>query len=218
MGSGTEHTCTVVRGDFVELPGVRVRVTPPAGEAFDVEMGVHPLVVGQSAECDVVLADTFVSRQHCRIALTPEGLLVRDLGSRNGTFVGDVRVIEALIEPGAKVVVGETSLVPRLIGGSSSVPLSSSVRFGEAVGSSVAMRSLFAQLERAARTDETVLLLGESGTGKELLAHALHTESPRKKGPFVVLDCTALAPTLLESELFGHTRGAFTGASEARTG
>ncbi|MEZ4310604.1 MAG: sigma 54-interacting transcriptional regulator [Polyangiaceae bacterium] len=218
MSSGTEHTRTVVRGDFIELPGVRVRVTPPQGEAFEVEMGVHPLVVGQSAECDVVLADTFASRQHCRIALTPEGILVRDLGSRNGTFVGDVRVIEALIEPGAKVVVGETSLVPRLIGGSSSVPLSSSVRFGEAVGSSVAMRSLFAQLERAARTDETVLLLGESGTGKELLAHALHTESPRKKGPFVVLDCTALAPTLLESELFGHTRGAFTGASEARTG
>jgi transcriptional regulator with PAS, ATPase and Fis domain len=80
------------------------------------------------------------------------------------------------------------------------------------------MRALFAQLERAARSDETVLLLGESGTGKELLARALHTESPRQNGPFVVLDCTALAPTLLEAELFGHTRGAFTGAAESRAG
>lgn len=218
MPPRNDDTRTVVRIDSVELPGIRVTVTPPKGRSFDVALGVHPLVVGQSPECDVVLADDAVSRQHCRLSLTPRGLLVQDLGSKNGTFAGNVRIIEALVEADTKISAGDSRLVPKRAGASASVPLSRGVRFGEAVGCGVAMRALFAQLERAARTDETVLLLGESGTGKELLARALHTESPRRGGPFVVLDCTALAPTLLEAELFGHTRGAFTGASESRAG
>jgi transcriptional regulator with PAS, ATPase and Fis domain len=213
-----EDTRTVVRIDAVELPNIKVAVSPPKGRGFEVPLGVHPLLVGTSSECDIVLADGAVSRQHCRLSLTQRGLLVQDTGSKNGTFVGNVRIIEALVEPDTKILVGDTRLVPKHAGKASSVPLSRGVRFGDAVGCGVAMRVLFAQLERAARTDETVLLLGESGTGKELLARALHTESPRRGGPFVVLDCTALAPTLLEAELFGHARGAFTGASEARTG
>ncbi len=218
MPPRNEDTRTVVRSDSIELPGIRVTVTPPKGRSFDVPLGVHPLVVGQSAECDLVLVDDAVSRQHCRLSLTPRGLLVEDLGSKNGTFVGNVRILAALVEPDTKIIAGGSRLVPGRAGAAASVPRSRGVRFGEAVGCGVTMRALFAQLERAARTEETVLLLGESGTGKEVLARALHTESPRRSGPFVVLDCTALAPTLLEAELFGHTRGAFTGASESRVG
>ena len=218
MPPRNEDTRTVVRSDSIELPGIRVTVTPPKGRSFDVPLGVHPLVVGQSAECDLVLVDDAVSRQHCRLSLTPRGLLVEDLGSKNGTFVGNVRILAALVEPDTKIIAGGSRLVPGRAGAAASVPLSRGVRFGDAVGCGVTMRALFAQLERAARTEETVLLLGESGTGKEVLARALHTESPRRSGPFVVLDCTALAPTLLEAELFGHTRGAFTGASESRVG
>src|SRR5262249_1870592 len=98
------------------------------------------------------------------------------------------------------------------------VPISSSERFGEALGRSIAIRALFATLERAAATSETILLLGESGTGKEVLASAIHANSPRKDGPFVVFDCSATAPNLIEAEPFGHARGAFTGATMARAG
>ncbi len=218
MSWKSEDTRTVIRIDAVELPNIKVAVSPPKGRSFDVPLGVHPLVVGTTADCDIVLPDAAVSRQHCRLSLTPRGLLVQDAGSKNGTFVGNVRIIEAIVEPDTKITVGDSRLVPKRGGAAASVPLSRGVRFGGAVGCGVAMRALFAQLERAARTDETVLLLGESGTGKELLARALHTESTRQQGPFAVLDCTALAPTLLEAELFGHTKGAFTGASEARIG
>jgi DNA-binding NtrC family response regulator len=106
----------------------------------------------------------------------------------------------------------------RMGGSPSIVSLSSSARFGEAVGQSVAMRALFAKLERAAASTGTILLLGESGTGKEVLARAIHAESPRGSGPFVVFDCSAIAPNLLESELFGHVRGAFSGAVGPREG
>ncbi|MEZ4293629.1 MAG: sigma 54-interacting transcriptional regulator [Polyangiaceae bacterium] len=218
MASKTEGTRTVVRLDSVDVPAVRVIVKPAKGRSFEVPLGVHPLTVGQSPECEIVLNDSSVSRQHCRISQTPRGISVRDLESKNGTFIGDVRVIEAIVEPSTKILVGDSRLVLKRAGGSASVPLSRGARFGEAVGCGVAMRALFAQLERAAQTDETVLLLGESGTGKELLARALHTESPRRNGPFVVVDCTTLAPTLLEAELFGHARGAFTGAATSRAG
>src|SRR5262249_18442933 len=109
-------------------------------------------------------------------------------------------------------------IILRVAGAPSLVPISQSARFGEAIGSSLPMRALFAKLERAAATAETILLLGESGTGKELLARGIHDTSARREGPFVVFDCTALAPDLIEAELFGHVKGAFTDAKQARAG
>jgi two-component system, NtrC family, response regulator HydG len=93
-------------------------------------------------------------------------------------------------------------------------------RFGldQIVGQSKQMKDVFAKIQRAAPVDSTVLILGESGTGKELVAQALHHNSPRKKGPFVAVNCAAVPATLVESELFGHVRGAFTGATDRRMG
>jgi DNA-binding NtrC family response regulator len=119
---------------------------------------------------------------------------------------------------GAPILIGDTRVVVSPLGGTVDVALSVGTSFGDAVGASLPMRAIFARLERAAPADATILLLGESGTGKEVLAHAIHSASPRRDGPFVPFDCGAVPPGLIEAELFGHVRGAFTGASSAHTG
>ena len=176
------------------------------------------LRIGKSSDNDLVLPDDTVSRHHCEILRTPRGLLVRDLGSTNQTRIGRSKVTEATLEAGATLVVGDVELVLRADARRATVMPSDSSRFGDVVGSSLAMRSIFGVLERIAPTDATVLIEGETGTGKDLVARAIHAESPRKAAPFVVVDCGAVSYSLIESELFGHERGAFTGAVAARAG
>ena len=211
-------TLTTLRANAIELPSLEVGIVAPQGTEFSATLAFAPLVVGSSPECDIVLADSRVSRLHCEIRLTDRGVMVRDLGSKNGTFVGDLAIVEVLLPLGRKVTVGGSTLTVRVVGEPSVLPLSTSARFGEALGGSIPMRALFARLERAAATAETILLLGASGTGKELLARGIHDASPRRAGPFVVFDCGAVAPTLIEAELFGYMKGAFTGAQQARAG
>ncbi|MDI1483280.1 sigma 54-interacting transcriptional regulator [Polyangium sp. y55x31] len=213
-------TLTLVQEDgqaCVELPRARVLLRGPGRDDAVVELGLDPVVVGSGIECDLVVDDPYVSRRHCQLVMTTRGVVVRDLGSRNGIWVQKIRVVEAVLPPGAGVSLGKLSLTVEAEG-AVRVPLSAGEQFGEAVGKSMAMRALFARLQRAAETDEPVLMLGESGTGKELLARAIHQTSPRRGGPFVVFDCGAVAPSLVESELFGHEKGAFSGAQSARVG
>jgi transcriptional regulator with PAS, ATPase and Fis domain len=182
-------------------------------------LGLDPLVIGTSPECDLVAADDpRVSRKHCELRMTRRGIALRDLGSKNGIFIGELPIVEMILPVGVIAAIGNSRLSARLAGDASLVPLSSSAHFGEAVGQSVTMRALFAKLKRVAATSETILLLGESGTGKEVLAKSIHTESPRRNAPFVIFDCSSVAPSLVESELFGHVRGAFTGAVTAQAG
>ncbi len=209
---------TCIRNNVVSIPSLEVCVTGPGGAETVAPLGMDPLVVGTSPECDVVLDDPHVSRKHCAIAMGDAGVLLRDLDSKNGTFVGDLQIHEVVLRPGVVARVGQWLLALRVTGAPREMPLSSSARFGEAVGGTLVMRALFARLEVAAATQETVLLVGESGTGKELLARAVHDASPRRGGPFVVFDCSAVAPTLIESELFGFVKGAFTGADRDRAG
>ena len=216
--STSTPTLTAIRTNAAELPSLEVVATPPRGKDLVAKLAVAPVVVGSSPECDLVLADSRVSRRHCEITLTERGVLVRDLGSKNGTQIGDVAVLEALLPLGRKATVGSCFLAVRVVGAPSILPLSTSARFGDALGGSLPMRALFARLEVAAATRETILLLGESGTGKELLARGIHDASPRRGGPFVVFDCGAVAPNLVEAELFGYVKGAFTGANQPRAG
>jgi two-component system, NtrC family, response regulator GlrR len=211
-------TLTDIRVDAAMLPDVRIVATPPKGKGIEAALGVSPLVVGSGAESDLVVPDPLMSRRHCEISLSDRGIRLRDLGSKNGTSIGGVQVIEALLEPDAKVTLGGSQLVARVGRGTKAVALSRAPRFGQALGASVAMRALFATLERASPTDETILLLGESGTGKEVLARAIHEGSQRRAGPYVVFDGSAVAPTLAEAELFGYVKGAFTGAVGTRPG
>lgn len=189
---------------------------PDAGR--NVEVAGETITVGTGDANHLVLSDPAVSSRHFEIGVTDSGHLLRDLGSTNGTMVDGYRVGAVYLPDDAEVVVGRTRLRYRVLERELEIALTARTNFGQLLGHSVAMRAAFAVLERAARSDATVLILGESGTGKELAARGVHESSPRKDGPFVVFDCGAAAPTLVESQLFGHARGAFTGAHEARAG
>ena len=195
---------------------LRVVAGPAAGR--HAELSGVSLSVGSEAGCDLVLADPAVSARHFSLAFTEHGILLRDLGSTNGTFVDGYRVGQIYLNDGSSIAVGQSRLELSVGDDDVLLAMSKATNFGELLGHSPAMRALFAILEQAAKSDATVLVLGESGTGKELAARALHERSARRDGPFVVFDAGAATPTLIESQLFGHARGAFTGATEAREG
>ncbi len=221
MADGSNDHCTLTStgsDGSLSVPSLVVSVAAPGAPAVEAPLALRPLRIGTSPACDIVLADPKVSRRHCEIALTPQGIVLRDLGSKNGTLAGRVAIREAVLPEGVVVTLGGSELVVRRTGASTLVPMSPQGSFGGALGQSFVMRALFARLSRAAATAQTILLLGESGTGKEVLARAIHDESPRRDGPFVVLDCGAITANLVESEIFGYVRGAFTGAAGARAG
>jgi DNA-binding NtrC family response regulator len=164
------------------------------------------------------LPNETVSRYHFEIEPTPLGFLLRDLGSTNGTFVDNYRVREIYLPRRSTIKAGEVTLTFEALGEEVPIELSTEDRFGDALGRSPAMRELFGILERVAQKDLTILLEGESGTGKERLAEAIHLKSPRAQKRFVVFDCAAVPASLMESELLGHERGAFTGAEGRRIG
>lgn len=174
--------------------------------------------IGSDPNNDLVLEDTTVSRRHSEIQMLPEGFQIRDLGSTNGTRVQGIRVSEAYLDQGTEFQLGKTRFIFCPLQESMEFPLSRNESFGQVLGKSVAMRRVFHVAETYAPTDATVMIEGETGTGKEVLAEAIHVNSPRKDKPFIVIDCGALAKDLIESELFGHTKGSFTGASGDRVG
>lgn len=170
------------------------------------------VLIGTSAACDMRLADRHASRRHAAAEIVGRHMRLTDLESTNGTYVDGVMVGEAFLRGGEVVRMGSTALRVDLGPNLDIVPLSERTSFGGVIGASVAMRRLYPLCERLSASDVPVVLEGETGTGKEQLAEALHTTGPRAGGPFVVFDCTAVAPNLVESELFGHERGAFTGS------
>ncbi len=187
----------------------------PDGKGVPVD--VDPVVLGRDSGAQLVLADQEVSAFHCELRATNEGILVKDLGSTNGTFIGGLRVHEVVVTAPVDLALGQSKvhLEPTK---SHRVDVGFADRFGPLVGTSPKMRRVFSVLDRVANTALSVLILGETGTGKELVAKAIHDASDRKSGPFVVVDCGSIPPTLAESILFGHEKGAFTGANERRRG
>jgi len=211
----------------------RLSVTPPPRASFELTIeedgatevrtflidGSAPsrVLVGTSPSCEVRLSDRAVSRRHFALELGPRGLRLTDLGSKNGTFVGDLEVEGALLGGGETLRLGAARIHVRRAKASPTV-LSKETSFGRLVGASREMRRLHPLCKRLADANVPVVLEGETGTGKEVLAETLHEMGPRANGPFVVFDCTAVPPSLVESELFGHERGAFTGAVSTRAG
>ncbi len=176
------------------------------------------VIVGTDPAVDLVLSDDRVSGRHVGVRAVESRFVVRDLDSTNGTWYEGSQIAEVTIAAGSTLLVGRTALRIEPEAQPLDVPPSQARRFGELVGESLAMREVFAVLERVASSDATVLVEGETGTGKELVARGLHEASARRRGPFIAVDCGALPEGLLESELFGHVRGAFTGAANPRTG
>ncbi|HJL14369.1 MAG TPA: sigma 54-interacting transcriptional regulator [Sandaracinaceae bacterium LLY-WYZ-13_1] len=174
--------------------------------------------IGKSRDNELVLADETVSRTHCEITRGEKGFLLRDLGSTNGTLLDGAEIKEAWLKPGAVITVGKVELKVRPFAERIEILPSDATTYGEVVGSSLAMRQVFGLLERLGPTDATVLIGGETGTGKDVLARSIHARSPRASEPFIVVDCGAVVGSLIESELFGHEKGAFTGATSRRQG
>jgi hypothetical protein len=215
---GTE-SIVLAPGDerlLVRAAKVEVIAGPDRGRSAALRSG--GLVIGSAPDCDLALTDRAVSSRHLEIQASGDGFLLRDMGSTNGTRVGDLKVQLATMTGPVEIALGRTRL--RFVPGEEqeSFPLSPRESFGSMLGKSLAMRRCFALLERAAQTDSSVLLEGESGTGKEVAAESVHQASRRANGPFAVVDCGAVAENLIESELFGHERGAFSGASTGRIG
>jgi transcriptional regulator with PAS, ATPase and Fis domain len=207
-------TVEVTRGDgaLALLPQYRLQVEqgPDAGAALLSKS--ERTVIGSHESCDLVLQDRTVSRFHCEIARRVDRLVVRDLGSRNGTVINGVSILEGHLRSGCRLKLGDTLIHFEMGPDRVAIPVSSESGFGKLVGRSLAMRAAYAALERASASDATILLRGETGVGKDIAAQSVHAASRRAEGPFVTVDCGALPPTLIESELFGHEKGAYTGA------
>lgn len=205
-------------GPRAQIP---LKVVVVAGPDFGRELVLRngTFTVGTHHRNDLVLSDGAVSRVHLQGQVLTDRLRLRDEGSTNGSYFEGVRFSEIEAQPGATVRVGKSALrVLVRSERSGGVSPSTSARFGRLLGGSLPMRELFGRLERVAQSPSDVLILGETGTGKELCAEALHQESLRAGGPFVICDLAAVAPSVIESELFGHVRGAFTGALSDRAG
>ncbi len=208
LGGNTPSTpLTELVVEAVEGPGKGARGVLKAGTFF----------IGADKACDLVVNDDAVSRRHCSLELLPGEVMVRDLGSRNGTRYLGAKVTTARVPVGGSIQVGKTVLQLRPVAG----PTSAASERDELMGlsaRSLAMRQIFAQLERLGPSDATVLLSGETGVGKGAAARALHGLSPRAQAPFHVFDCAAAHRGTVESALFGHVKGAFTGADRDRPG
>jgi DNA-binding NtrC family response regulator len=214
-------TETAIRREAEHLPAA-LRVTiiegPDAGHVFTLDPNApSSTLLGTSPACELRLSDPTVSRRHAAFEPLGQRYRITDLGSRNGTFVDGVQVTDAFLRGGETVRCGGTALRFDAEVAAAAPPLPETTRFFLTIGSSRAMRRLYPLCEKLARSRVPVIIEGETGTGKEVLAESLHVASGLR-GPFVVFDCTTVAASLLESELFGHERGAFTGAVASRPG
>ncbi|MBF0105077.1 MAG: sigma 54-interacting transcriptional regulator [Deltaproteobacteria bacterium] len=207
-------------------PSDKIRITRPVLFINDVKTGqriqkikTNCIVIGTADDCDVILKDDFVSKKHVELRQSDAGFRVIDLGSTNGTLVRGAQIKECYVREKEEIMIGKSQITIHFEKESESdlVPSTEPVFCG-IVGESQAMRLLFNKIQKVAETDMTALVQGETGTGKELVARAIHDLSARRNNPFVVINCGAIAATLIENELFGHERGAFTGADTRRVG
>ena len=219
---GSTHVTEVLSSS-----GLVTRLNPTCAKMFvatgadkgrSVSVGSEPVIVGAGEDSGLVLVDRSVSRRHAKVHRSGDYVIVEDLGSTNGTFYHDARVREVFVPLGQEVCFGkvrvkivpeEVSVEPKPI---------TETRLGPMIGGDVRMREIFSLIEDIAASDVTVVIEGETGTGKELVAKALHERSVRANKTFVVFDCTNQPRDLIESALFGHVKGAFTGATSPRAG
>lgn len=215
----TAETTPHEAGGARALRSLRLSVSrgPDAGTRYDSRTS-DAVAVGTSRDNDVTLRDPRTSRYHVEFVPCDGGVRVRDLGSTNGTWVHGVRILDAVVPADTPVSVGQNVLQVRDAEEPSVGESEPAHRLPGFVAESAAMRKVANRTAVLAATEVAVLIEGETGTGKEVVARALHAEGSRSEGPFVVVDCGSLPATLVASELFGHERGAFTGAERRRVG
>jgi DNA-binding NtrC family response regulator len=202
--------CSLRSGKLVVLSGVDIP------KAFAIQG--KEVTIGSQGDNHCVLNDPTVSRHHAVIEESGKGYMVRDLGSTNGTSLNGILIKEAYLEYGSIIGLGNTRLQFLPPEERVEIPPSEEHYFGDVFGHSLEMRRIFTMLKKISPSDITVTVEGETGTGKELVARGIHSHSQRAVGPFVVMDCGSISKHLIESELFGHEKGAFTGATQTRRG
>src|SRR5512138_3591289 len=212
--SGTGLT-TLFEGEWATVRRLRkgkLVIVNGADQGKEVEIAKPRVTGGRSIISDLVVQDKAVSGTHFEVSARDDGYRLRDLNSRNGIFVGDLRIKEVYLRPGTIFRIGHTQIQCQPLQDVVEIELSKKDRFDAVIGTSPAMREIFAQLEKVAPSELTCLITGETGTGKEVVARAVHNASQRKSKPFVVLDCGSIPRELIESTLFGHEKVSFTGA------
>lgn len=218
----THQTTSVLNFDSdkktIATERLNLTVTPPDKNTFTADVTQSEAVIGSMDTCDIIVTDPFVSRKHCRIAHRQGQVILLDLESTNGTYVENIRVNQVNIPPQGSFQIGKTHINYKLERDAEIIKPSVQTCLGQILGRSKAMREIFSLIERVAPSDATMLITGESGTGKELVARQIHQMSHRSSKPFISINCGALPASIIESQLFGHERGAFTGAVERSVG
>ncbi len=218
LDSPTKVVYAVGRPPTLHLRKCKLAVIKGPDKGTILESDKNRIQIGKKTDNDLILSDQTVSRNHVEIRQQPNGYALKDLDSTNGSFIDGMRVREVFLKPGQVFQIGDTEIEFMPLDEKVEIKPSESIKFGAIIGQSVKMREIFAVCEKIAATDATVVIEGETGTGKELIARELHLRSHRKNKPFNVFDCSAVPPNLIESELFGHEKGSFTGASATRQG
>ena len=206
------------RPQTLHLRKARLIIGPGTQTARELVFDQNVITIGSMEDNDIVLTDDTVSRHHCRIVQEDVEYVAHDLHSTNGTFINGVRIREAILSPGQILGVGNNQIRFQPVNEQIPVIPLAAETFGGIVGRSVKMREIFGILEKIAPTSATVVIEGETGTGKEVVARTIHEMSKRADEPFIVFDCGAVPESLIESELFGHEKGSFTGAIMTRKG
>ena len=200
------------------LRKARLILQPGTEDQQELMFDQNVITIGGLEDNDIVLGDDTVSRQHCKIVQEDADYIAIDLHSTNGTFINGVRIREAHLSPGQIVGVGNYQIRFQPVDEQIAVVPLATETFGRIVGRSINMREIFGIIEKIAPTSATVVIEGETGTGKEVVARTIHEMSKRADEPFIVFDCGAVPESLIESELFGHEKGSFTGAIMTRKG
>lgn len=211
-----EFTIPVTQSASRSILEFEVSVLTPDGVSQTTPSRGQKLVIGTHSSADLCLQDRTVSRFHCQLGVEEGKVVVRDLRSTNGTKVNGTPVLAAVLSKSAKITLGKTQLL--FSSGNQTTIAEPIQRLGAIISESPSMYGVIGQLTRASQSDATTLLMGETGTGKDMAAHAIHQNSSRSEAPLVVVDCASLPSELIESELFGHVAGAYTGAVGDRKG
>jgi DNA-binding NtrC family response regulator len=205
-------------GRVLKIPTCTLRVVSGPDRGREVTVEGRPLTIGKGDGCDLKLTDQSVSRNHASVSVGAQGYAIEDLESTNGTEVNGVLVKNAVLTPGCRIQLGDTVLeFTAAVRSLPSLPVKVD-QLEYLVGASPGMQEVYGLIRQVAPTEATVVIRGETGTGKEVAARTIHALSRRKDGPFVVFDCANVNRDLMGSELFGHEKGAFTGAHAARRG
>jgi len=222
MTQKTNQETKIIRYDSIKriilTESIEIIFRSSLGERKVCRIKKPKICIGSSLENDIIISDDYISRKHCKLELSDEGLVLIDLGSTNGTSYEGEKIERIHLSRRGKFTIGKTEIQYKIIESEEALSPYRDRRFGNMIGASRSIRQIFSLVKKVAKTDVTVLITGESGTGKELVAMSLHEESTREKAPFIAINCGAIPANIIESEFFGHEKGAFTGAEQTRRG